>query len=154
MALTITTWNSQGDPTTDSDKSQVLANVWKKADILLLQECGNLKNINGVIDGIVAGDYGQQAGSFNVRLRCSTALLAKYQAKFETKYLTSSTGRSAIIAFFEGNLAVATLHAVSGGIGGTDVANLVKDFQTQKASPPTGSSRNKNHNGMVRPHVA
>lgn len=116
MPLTMTTWNTQGDPTTDPDKSEVLKNVWRNSDILLLQECGTLKELGSVIDGVAAADYGSQAGAFNVR--CSTALLSRHEATFETKYLSSGTGRSAIIAFFRGNLAVATLYAASGGSAG------------------------------------
>ncbi|MGB0683455.1 MAG: endonuclease/exonuclease/phosphatase family protein [Magnetovibrionaceae bacterium] len=116
--MKICTWNTCGDPTTNTNKAGVLGTLWHSCDIILLQECGNLSNVPAVLTGAnVIHEY--QAGAFNPR--CSTALLSKaVPDSSETVYSPSGTGRSVIVAAFDGVL-VGTLHAVSGGVGAQDL---------------------------------
>lgn len=108
LRLGICTWNSQGDPTTDSRKLELLDYLCSASDVVLLQECGALRNID-VLDGIYYCKI-RQAGAFNIR--CSTAILSRMPFEYDTEYLQSGTGRSLIIAEIESvPFAVMTMHA-------------------------------------------
>ena len=127
MTFKICTWNTRGDPTQNQGKRAVLDALWRDCDFVLLQECGNLADRFRFGTPDIA--HAEQAGAFNIR--CSTAIISKHGwASEEQVYLPSGTGRSAIVANFNG-FAIATLHAISGGVGAQDLAPLAQMLSRQ-----------------------
>lgn len=128
MPMSICTWNTQGNPTNDDDKLQILKSLWERCDVLLLQECGRLDISE--LEGVKEFIYDEPAGAYNIR--CSTALISKRKARrIKTYYLQSSTGRSVLTAQI-GDILVGTLHAQSG-------AGAVDAFQAASAMAVRGN---------------
>lgn len=136
MSIIIATWNTQGDPTPvkkndakQKTRNSMLAYLISNVHVLLLQECGNLAEIESYTKKKNANiSYGQQAGAYNVR--CSTAIVSFVDCEFESKYLTSGTGRSAIF-MFSNKIAIGTLHSQSGA-GAGDVSTVVTHLFKKK----------------------
>lgn len=121
--MNICTWNSQGDPTTDPFKADILASLAKKNHVLLLQECGRLSRIGNILPGWYYA-LAPQAGAFNPR--CSTAIVAGGGFTCQTHYLPSGTGRSLMIATFPHiPVQILTMHAESGT--GSDVFPVLRN---------------------------
>lgn len=110
--MKICTWNSQGDPTNNSLKENILAFLSREIDVILLQECGRLSRIGNILPGWHWALL-PQAGAFN--LRCSTAIVSKWNFSYKPEYLKSGTGRSLLIATFLHipTIQILTLHAES-----------------------------------------
>jgi len=147
MTYYATTWNSQGDPTDPNQglKNQVLTGILSKSQIVLLQECGHLANIHNFIGQNDIVQLGPQAGSFNPR--CSTAIISKMPGTFDQIYLQSGTGRSAIILYPDTGPAVATLHAISGGIGAQDLAQVITEMNRHNDAYVVGGDFNTTPEG-------
>lgn len=149
--MIITTWNTQGDPTPvrhgddkQKNRNKALRNLLRDSDVILLQECGRLAALDGYLrevkDKTATVEYSPQAGAFNVR--CTTAIISFVPGKFHTEYLVSGTGRSAIFLMVESGPAIGTLHAISGGIGATDLSNVITRLNKQTANYIIGGDFN------------
>lgn len=130
MPLVIATWNTQGDPTTNRAKIEVLQGLWRRADILLLQECTHFVNPD-VLDDIARARVVHRSAVAGARnQRCSTAIVSKLRgAPVASRYLQSGTGRAMTAIELDGTgIQVATMHAVSGGVGLADLAAAARDL--------------------------
>ena len=153
--MTICTWNSQGNPLNNDDKTRILQQLYCRYDVLLLQECGNLNiYINSGVN-VVDGDYlyRPQAGAFNIR--CSSCIISKLPIKHTTsQYLQSGSGRSMIGAFLtQEKINIYNIHAVSGGIGAADVISSLNHCQSpfilggdMNCTPDSLKSRGRSNN--------
>lgn len=116
--MRICTWNSQGDPTNNTMKKIVLTNLYRRNDVVLIQECGAMAHLNTLLPGCCRVIV-PQAGAFNNR--CSTCILSEYPFSYTLQTLPSANGRSLIIATFQHTaIRVLTMHATAGN-GGADV---------------------------------
>ena len=125
MSLKICTWNSQGNPYNDKTKKKldILQQLYKCNDVLLIQECGGIAN-NLKTDGRCFWNV-EQAGAGNNR--CSLCIISNVGGFGEVLDATSSTGRS-VIHVNIGNIHIYTLHATSGN-GLPDVMTLLENAQ-------------------------
>jgi hypothetical protein len=114
MNKSVATWNTQGDPFNQTEKTTVLTSLGASFPIILLQECGQL---SGTLTGWSAY-YGGQAGAFNNR--CSTAILTSLPVYGSGLISRSSTGRPGIWIRTD-DCIVGTLHSTSGGVGLPDL---------------------------------
>lgn len=117
----ITTWNSQGDPTTDDTKSSILRGLLRFSDVVLIQECGDMSRIGDFksVHLAIAG----QAGAYHDR--CTTCILAKNSFTYSTRSLPSCTGRWVMTADYKG-YCIATLHAFAGANAGEDISEAMR----------------------------
>jgi endonuclease/exonuclease/phosphatase family metal-dependent hydrolase len=130
----ITTWNCQGDPTTNLQKRIHLQKLWRDSDVLLLQECGQLKNLRLVDFGSSEPKHTMHAGQYGAyNSRCSVAILSKVAVKDAFEVNQSSSGRSAL-GIDVGGCWISTLHALSGGVGAVDVEPLASQL-SRKGKP-------------------
>lgn len=120
--MRLCTWNSRGDPTTNSQKRAVLQDLCRRNDVVLIQECGRMSNFFQYFSNLYIAKV-NQAGAFNSR--CSTAIVSREFFYYDTNSLQSSTGRSSISATF-GQFTVMTLHAESGT--GADVYSALQKY--------------------------
>lgn len=119
MNKSVATWNTQGDPFKQSEKTEILAALAEAFPIILLQECGQL---SGTLQGWNSY-YGGQAGAFNNR--CSTAILTNLTVYGSGLISCSSTGRPGIW-IRTNDCIVATIHSTSGGVGKPDLEVFMK----------------------------
>ena len=107
MTVTIATWNSRGNPANDEGKKQVLADLFRRAHIVLIQECGQLVWPGAWVYRSI------HAGAFNER--CNSCIISKVELKAPSLgTLPSSNGRAfshGTVKDAEGSFVVATLHA-------------------------------------------
>ncbi len=117
----ITTWNSQGDPTSDDTKSAILKSLLRFSDMVLIQECGDMSRIRDFkcVYLAIAG----QAGAYQDR--CTTCILAKEPFCHSKRSLPSCTGRWVITANYKG-YCIATLHAYAGANAGEDISGAMR----------------------------
>lgn len=123
MSIRICTWNSQGNPANNFNKSEILVWLYRQNDVLLIQECGDIiGQIAEILDHPYCY-YVPQAGAFNNR--CSTCIITKQPADSgpDYFYLSSGSGRYAIHIFIFG-VHIYTLHSLSGN-GTSDVIDVL-----------------------------
>lgn len=123
--LRICTWNSQGNPYSPGSekKLNVLQELYNNNDVLLIQECGDIKKkFNLPFANFLVGK--QMGTDYN---RCNLCLISKSAGDGQVLEAKSSTGRSAIHLEIEG-VHIYTLHATSGN-GLYDVMTLFRSAQ-------------------------
>ncbi|KLN63499.1 hypothetical protein [Vibrio sp. VPAP30] len=115
MSISVISWNMQGGVANNADKELTLKTMCALYDVVMVQECGTIATLNQFAGKSVIGSL--QAGALNNR--CSVAIITNKHSKYDIAYLSIS-GRP-IISVLVGDVWLSTIHATSGGIGGTDL---------------------------------
>ena len=154
MDLVITTWNTQGNPANSQSKREVLDDLLKLSDVLLIQECGALDatDVPGKNFYLAA-----HAGALNSR--CNTCMISNQPLSgVVTQTLAGGTGRSALYGIYNSTLIVGTMHAISAPAAPHDATTLMQnllsknpgqaiiiggDFNADPSQMSTGRTRSK-----------
>ncbi|WP_437585919.1 endonuclease/exonuclease/phosphatase family protein [Sorangium sp. So ce1000] len=115
--FTIATWNSRGNPAASPAKHKVLLSLIKDCSVILLQECGKLKQSDLPRNRHLYAS--EHAGAYNNR--CRSAIISNVPLRnIDGGTLPSSNGRAYSYGIYENALMVGTLHANASNDAGMD----------------------------------